>query len=50
MFLARYTSSGIPAILDLDSEEFFDYLEEALEQFQEEKRMPVRVILSGIEK
>lgn len=50
MFLSHYSGSGINEILDLTTDEYFKYLDAALELYEAEIKMPRRVILSGIEK
>jgi hypothetical protein len=50
VFLAHYVGGGINSILDLYTDEFFEYLNAALEFYKEEIKQPTRVILSGIEK
>jgi len=36
--------------LDLDTDDFFDYLDEAIELYRQETDNPRRVVLAGIEK
>ena len=50
MFLSHYTGSGLSEILDLTTDEYFKYLDSALELYEIEIKNPRRVILSGIEK
>jgi hypothetical protein len=50
VFLAHYTGGGINSVLDLDSEDFFSYLDEAMKGYEMETKAPKRVVLAGIEK
>jgi len=50
VFLSHYVGGGIDAVLDLDSDEFFEYLECAFNLYKTEIERPVRVVLAGIEK
>ena len=50
MFLSRYTGCGFNEILDLTTDEYFKYLDSALELYEIELKTPRRVILSGVEK
>jgi hypothetical protein len=50
VFLAHFTGGGIDSVLDLDSEDFFNYLDEAAKLYGIEMKAPKRVILTGIEK
>jgi len=50
VFLAHYVGGGIQDILELYEDDFFDFLEAAIEFYQKEAERPIRVILSGIEK
>jgi len=50
VFLAHYTGGGIDGVLDLEADEFFEYLESAVEFQKLEMQRPVRVVLAGIEK
>ena len=50
VFLAHYVGGGIDAVLDLEAEEFFEYLESAVEFQKLEWQRVVRIVLAGIEK
>ena len=50
MFLAHFTGGGMDSVLDLDSGEFFTYLDEAVRLYEAEMKAPKRVVLAGIEK
>lgn len=50
MFLAHYTGGGINGVLDLTTDEYFNYLDAALKLYEMEMKTPRRVVLSGIEK
>jgi len=50
VFLAHYIGGGIDAVLDLDSNDFFQYLDAAWEFYKIEVERPVRAILAGVEK
>ena len=50
MFLAHFVGGGIDPILDMIVEDFYAYLDHALEFYKTEITTPRRVILSGIEK
>ena len=50
MFLAHYVGGGINDILDLYVDEFFEYLEAAIEFYKEDVKRPIRVVLLGTEK
>jgi len=50
VFLAHYVGGGINSVLDLKIDEFFEYLESAVEFQKLEMQRPVRVVLAGIEK
>jgi len=50
VFLAHYVGGGIDAVLDLDEDDFWDYLMAALDLLKSECMRPTRVVLSGIEK
>ncbi|WP_294597456.1 hypothetical protein [uncultured Rikenella sp.] len=49
MFLAHFTGSGLNDVLNLDTDDFFDYLDEAIELYRQENETPRRVVLAGIE-
>jgi len=49
VFLSHFTGGGIP-VLDLDVDDFWDYYDAAMKQYEMEIKMQRRVILSGIEK
>ena len=50
MFLAHYVGGGIDSVLDLDSEDYFMYLESAMKFYKIDFERPMRVIVSGFEK
>ena len=50
VFLAHYVGGGIDNVLDLEIDEFFEYLESAVEFKKLEMQRTVRVVLVGIEK
>jgi len=50
VFLSHYTGGGIESVLNLFVEDFFLYLDSALELYKIEIERPQRVILAGIEK
>jgi hypothetical protein len=50
VFLAHVTGSGIGSVLDLEINDFFRYLDEAVKLYGEEAKTPKRVVLAGIEK
>ena len=50
MFLARYTNSGIDAILDMEVSEYFEYLNVAIKQYKQEKSIPTLVVLADPKK
>jgi hypothetical protein len=50
VFLAHYTGGGINSVLEMNTDEFFEYLECAFDLYKNELERPVRVVLSGIEK
>lgn len=50
VFLAHFVGGGIDPILDMIVEDFYAYLDHALEFYKTEITTPRRVILSGIEK
>ena len=50
VFLAHFTGGGIDGVLDLIVEDYFSYLDAAVEIYEKEITTPRRVVLSGIEK
>ena len=50
VFLAHFTGGGIDGVLDLIVEDYFAYLDRAVEIYEKEITTPRRVVLSGIEK
>jgi hypothetical protein len=50
VFLAHFTGGGINDVLDLDMEDYFQYLEAALELYKTEMKAPKRVAVAGFEK
>lgn len=50
VFLAHFTGGGIDSVLDLIVEDYFAYLDRAVEIYEKEITTPRRVVLSGIEK
>ncbi|GHT46141.1 hypothetical protein AGMMS49965_23530 [Bacteroidia bacterium] len=50
VFLAHFTGSGIDSILDMQMDDAFNYLDEALKLYELEAKAPQRVVLAGIEK
>lgn len=50
VFLAHFTGGGIDGVLDLIVEDYFAYLDAAVEIYEKEITTPRRVVLSGIEK
>jgi len=50
VFVAHYVGGGINDAMDIDSREFFSFLDAALELYKLESERPVRAILAGIEK
>ena len=50
VFIAQFTGGGIEGVLDLIVEDFFAYLDRAVEIYEKEITTPRRVVLSGIEK
>lgn len=50
MFLAHFTGGGICGVLDLCSDDFFTYLDVAMELYKTELTTPRRVVLAGLEK
>jgi hypothetical protein len=50
VFLAHFTGGGINGVLDLDTDEYFAYLDAAVELYKTEKRAPERVVVAGFEK
>jgi hypothetical protein len=50
VFLAHYTGSGIDAVLDLDIEDYFVYMDAAVELYKTDIKTPKRAIVVGFEK
>jgi hypothetical protein len=50
VFLAHFTGGGIDAVLDMENDDYFAYLNEAMELYKMEMKAPKRVVLAGIEK
>jgi hypothetical protein len=50
VFLAHYTGGGIKTVLDLEVDDFFAYLDEAMELYKVEMKVPERVVVAGFEK
>jgi hypothetical protein len=50
VFLAHFTGGGINAVLDMDTDDYFAYLEEAVELYKTEMKAPKRVAVAGFEK
>ncbi|MDR3133268.1 MAG: hypothetical protein LBU42_04510 [Prevotellaceae bacterium] len=50
VFLAHFTGGGIDAVLDMDIEEFFAYMEAAAELYKTEMKAPRRAVVAGFEK
>ena len=50
VFWAHFTGGGIDSVLDLIVEDYFAYLDRAVEIYEKEITTPRRVVLSGIEK
>jgi hypothetical protein len=46
-FLAHFTGGGIDSVLDLETGEFFTYLEEAVKLYDLELKAPKRVVLAA---
>jgi hypothetical protein len=49
VFLAHYIGGGIDAVLDLYADEFFEYLDAAIELYKQERECPIRVVVAGFE-
>jgi hypothetical protein len=49
VFLAHFTGGGI-SVLDLDVEDFWSYLDEAMKLYEMEQKQINRVVISGVEK
>ena len=49
-YIAHFTGGGIDGVLDLIVEDYFAYLDRAVEIYEKEITTPRRVVLSGIEK
>ena len=47
VFLAHYVGGGIPAVLDLNTYDFIEYMEAAVEQYKAEAERPVNAIVLG---
>ena len=50
VFLAHFTGGGIDSVLDLMVDDYFSYLESAVDIYEKEITTPRRVVLYGIEK
>ncbi len=50
VFLAHWVGGGLDAVLDLTVEDFHRYFEAALEFYRQERTLPQRVVLAGIER
>jgi hypothetical protein len=50
VFLAHFTGGGINDVLDLEVDDYFAYLHEAIELYKAEAKMPKRVAVAGFEK
>ena len=50
VFLAHFTGGGISAVLDLDVDDYFAYLEAAAELYKTEMKAPRRSVVVGFEK
>ena len=51
VFLAHFTGGGIDGVLDLIVEDYFSYLDAAVEIYEKgDHNTPAGVVLSGIEK
>jgi hypothetical protein len=48
--LAHFTGGGIGSVLKLSVSNFLNYLEEAKKIYEMEMKIPLRVVLAGIEK
>jgi hypothetical protein len=49
VFLAHFTGGGVDSVLDLEVNDFFKYLDEAIKLYSGEAKAPRRVVLAGIE-
>jgi hypothetical protein len=50
VFLAHFTGGGIDSVLDLETVDFWAYLDAAMEFYKAERQGIWRVALAGIEK
>jgi hypothetical protein len=50
VFLAHFTGGGINDVLDLDIDDYFAYMDEAVELYKTEMKAPKRAVVAGFEK